>query len=136
MNSVVLSGRLTRDPEIKSGAENKVASYTLAVDKGYKVNEGEPGADFIRCVTFGKNAEFAEKYLHKGIKIIVTGRINTGSYVNSDGVKVYTTDVVVNTHEFCESKSAAGSTERSDAASPDGFMRVPDGIENEEVPWM
>lgn len=146
MNQVILTGRLTADPEVRySQGDNSIctARYTLAVDKGYKVREGESTADFIRCVAFGKLGEFAEKYLHKGIKIAITGRINTGSYTNNDGQKVYTTDVVVTQHEFCESKSSSGGAasstnggaSSSNQQSSNGFMSIPDGIEDEDLPW-
>jgi len=110
MNKIILVGRLTRDPEIRYSQQSNtaVARYTLAVDRPVK-REGEPQADFLRCVAFGKTAEFAEQYLQQGIKIAVTGRIQTGSYTNRDGQKVYTTDVVVESQEFCESKAASAS---------------------------
>lgn len=137
MNKVVLIGRLTKD--VTTG--NGVAKYTLAVDRKYK-KEGEPTADFINCVAFGKSAEFAEKYLHKGTKIAVVGRIQCGSYTKQDGTKVYTTDIVVEEQEFAESKSAAqeGSAPASTipfptATNSDGFMNIPDGID-EELPFM
>ena len=112
MNKVILMGRLTRDPEVRySQGENAtaVARYTLAVDRRFNRNNDEQTADFINCVAFGRSGEFAEKYLHKGTKIAVTGRIQTGSYTNKDGVKVYTTDVVVEDQEFAESKNASGA---------------------------
>lgn len=139
MNKVILIGRLTRDPEVKySQGENAtaVARYSLAVDRRFK-REGEANADFIPCVAFGKPAEFAEKYLRQGMKIAVTGRIQTGSYTNKDGVKVYTTDVVVEEHEFCESKGTSGSGSASTAApqtDENGFMGIADGID-EELPF-
>ena len=144
MNKVILMGRLTRDPEVRySQGENAmaVARYALAVDRKYNRNNDEQSADFINCVTFGRNGEFAEKYLRKGIKIVVTGRIQTGSYTNKDGVKVYTTDVVVEEQEFAESKnnssnnagSSSDSTPSYDSAG-DGFMNIPDGID-EELPF-
>lgn len=105
-----------------------MARYSLAVDRKYK-KDGEANADFINCIAFGKNGEFAEKYLHKGTKIAVVGRIQTGSYTNKDGQKVYTTDVVVEEHEFCESKNYSNSAPTQNA--PDDFMQIPDGIENE-----
>ena len=116
MNKVILMGRLTRDPEVRySQGDNAtaVARYTLAVDRRFNRNNDEQTADFINCVAFGKSGEFAEKYLHKGTKIAITGRIQTGSYTNKDGVKVYTTDVVVEDHEFAESKNSAGSADNS-----------------------
>ncbi|MFG6338191.1 MAG: single-stranded DNA-binding protein [Lachnospiraceae bacterium] len=147
MNKVILMGRLTRDPEVRySQGENAmaIARYTLAVDRRFNRNNDEQTADFISCVAFGRSGEFAEKYFHKGTKIAVTGRIQTGSYTNKDGVKVYTTDVVVEDQEFAESKSAsqqagneyapAGRTESAPMAAGDGFMNIPDGID-EELPF-
>ncbi len=146
MNKVILMGRLTREPEVRySQGDNAtaVARYTLAVDRRFNRNNDEQTADFINCVAFGKSGEFAEKYLHKGTKIAITGRIQTGSYTNKDGVKVYTTDVVVEDHEFAESKNSAGSADNSGfapagrpapAAAGDGFMNIPDGID-EELPF-
>ena len=138
MNKSILIGRLVRDPEVRySQGQNSiaVARYTPAVDRKYK-KEGEATADFISCVALGKNGEFAEKYLRQGVKIAVTGRIQTGSYTNKDGVKVYTTDVVVEEHEFCESKSSSSSNESHTPAPTDenGFMDIPDGID-EELPF-
>ena len=141
MNKVILMGRLTRDPEVRYGAgENStaVARYTIAVDRRFK-RGGEQSADFIGCVAFGRNAEFAEKYLRQGTKIVLTGRIQTGSYTNRDGQKVYTTDIVVEEQEFAESKAAAagnggqGNYSRPSAATSDtdGFMTIPDGIDDE-----
>ena len=111
MNKVILMGRLTRDPEVRySAGENSmaIARYTIAVDRRFK-RDGEATADFIGCVAFGRQAEFAEKYFRQGIKIAISGRIQTGSYVNKDGVKVYTTDVVVEDQEFAESKAVSDS---------------------------
>ena len=140
MNKVILMGRLTRDPEVRYGAgENStaVARYTIAVDRRFK-RDGEQNADFIGCVAFGRNAEFAEKYLCQGTKIVLTGRIQTGSYTNRDGQKVYTTDIVVEEQEFAENKAAAsnggqGNYSRPSAApsDADGFMNIPDGIDDE-----
>ncbi|MDE6903020.1 MAG: single-stranded DNA-binding protein [Lachnospiraceae bacterium] len=146
MNKVILMGRLTRDPEVRySQGDNAtaVARYTLAVDRRFNRNNDDQTADFINCVAFGRSGEFAEKYLHKGTKIAITGRIQTGSYTNKDGVKVYTTDVVVEDQEFAESKNSAGSADNSGfapagrpapAAAGDGFMNIPDGID-EELPF-
>lgn len=133
-------GRLTRDPEVRySQGENStaVARYSLAVDRRYKKDGDEQTADFINCVAFGKNGEFAEKYLHQGMKIAVTGRIQTGSYTNKDGVKVYTTDVVVEEHDFCESKTFSQSNAggRPSPADADGFMNIPDGVDDEGLPF-
>lgn len=143
MNKVILMGRLTRDPEVRYSqgqTASAVARYTLAVDRKFK-REGEANADFINCVAFGKLAEFAEKYLKQGVKIAITGRIQTGSYTNKDGVKVYTTDVVVEEQEFCESKNGSQQSQNQQPAqSPygpangDGFMNIPDGID-EELPF-
>ena len=133
MNKVIIIGRVVRDAEIRysQGASSTcIARYTLAVDRKFK-QEGQPTADFIKCIAFGKLGEFAEKYLHKGIKIAVTGRIQTGSYTNKDGQKVYTTDVVVEEQEFCESKSSNQSqgNDRPQTSSDD-FMSIPDGVED------
>lgn len=144
MNKVILMGRLTRDPEVRySQGENSlaIARFTLAVDRRFK-RQGEQDADFISCVAFGKSAEHAEKYYRQGLKIAVTGRIQTGSYTNKDGQKVYTTEVVVEESEFAESKAASsegGSYQPSarptpSAAAGDGFMNIPDGID-EELPF-
>lgn len=136
MNKVILIGRLVAEPEIRySQGENAsaIARYRLAVDRKFK-REGEANADFISCVAFGKNGEFAEKYLHKGTKIAVVGRIQTGSYSNQEGQKVYTTDVIVEEHEFAESKSSGGSGQQSGQTDSDGFMNIPDGID-EELPF-
>ena len=181
MNKAILMGRLTRDPEIRyTQGDNPmcIARYTLAVDRRFSRSAGNDGnnADFIPCVCFGKTAEFVEKYLKKGTKMAVTGRIQTGSYTNRDGVKVYTTEVVVEDQEFAESKNASGnsnfggnggyngggnnnygggnsgynggnssydSSRRTEQApaqnagssdSLDGFMNIPDGID-EELPF-
>ena len=138
MNKVILIGRLTRDPEVRySQGENPIAiaRYSLAVDRKFK-REGEQKADFINCIAFGKNGEFAEKHLHKGTKITVIGRIQTGSYTNREGQKVYTTDVVVEEHEFAESKAVSqqGNGPAPTLPGSDGFMNIPDGID-EEVPF-
>ena len=112
MNKVILMGRLTRDPEIRYSQGERstaVARYSLAVNRTFK-RDGEPDADFINCVAFGRQAEFAEKYFHKGIRIVITGRIQTGSYTNKDGVRVYTTDIIVEEQEFAESKQQVIAT--------------------------
>ena len=138
MNKVIEIGRLTKDPDIRySQGENTtcIARYTLAVDRKFK-QEGQPNADFISCIAFGKLGEFAEKYLHKGIKIAVTGRIQTGSYTNKDGQKVYTTDVVVEEQEFCESKSSNQSQQNErPQQSSDDFMSIPDGLDDTGLPF-
>jgi single-strand DNA-binding protein len=141
MNKVILMGRLTRNPDIRYSAGEKstaIARYTLAVDRRFK-RDGEPTADFINCVAFGRSAEFAEKYFQQGLKIVISGRIQTGSYTNREGVKIYTTDVVVEEQEFAESKRSQESNGQNMAPSapatgPDGFMNIPDGID-EELPF-
>ena len=143
MNKVILMGRLTRDPETRvstGDAATSVTRYSLAVDKRFK-RDGDQSADFINCVAFGKTGEFAEKYFRKGMKVAVTGRIQTGSYTNKEGQKVYTTDVVIEEQEFAESKGASDgySNGYHEQAAPssavgDGFMKIPDGIE-EELPF-
>ena len=134
MNKVVLIGRLVSDPETRyTQGENPtaIARYRLAVDRRFN-REGETKADFINCVAFGKQGEFAEKHIHKGMKIAVVGRIQTGSYTNKDGVKVYTADVVCEEHYFCESKSSSGSgTAPSQQNGSNDFMDIPDGMEDE-----
>lgn len=136
MNKVILMGRLTRNPEVRYGQGEDplaIARYTLAVDRRF-VKDNQQSADFISCVCFGKSAEFAEKWLKQGIKICITGRIQTGSYTNKEGVKVYTTEVVVEEQEFAESKkSQEGAAGRPvpGNADADGFMSIPEGIEDE-----
>ena len=156
MNKVILMGRLTREPDVRysqnSDGSMAVARYTLAVDRRRaRTNSdgAEQTADFISCVVFGRGAEFAEKYFHQGIRIVVSGRIQTGSYTNREGQKVYTTEVVVEEQEFAESKASSDSYAASHpqqnaapapsmpspgAASADGFMNIPDGID-EELPF-
>ena len=149
MNKVILMGRLTRDPEVRySAGENAlaIARYTLAVDRRFR-RDGEASAEFIQCIAFGRAAEFAEKYFRQGLKIAVTGRIQTGSYTNREGQKVYTTEVVVEDQEFVESKAASDNyaashprTSAPEASMPnpgtaaEGFMNIPDGID-EELPF-
>ena len=149
MNKVILMGRLTREPDVRysqnADGSMAVARYTLAVDRRRGRNsDNEQSADFISCVAFGRSGEFAEKYLHQGTKIVVTGRIQTGSYTNKDGQRVYTTDVVVEDQEFAESKAVSeshmnGGFQAAPAPAPsapagDGFMNIPDGID-EELPF-
>lgn len=134
MNKVILMGRLTRDPDTRwtqGETPTAIARYTLAVDRRYK-KEQEQTADFINCVAFGRGAEFAEKHLRKGTKIAITGHIQTGSYINREGNKVYTTDVIVEYQEFAEKKDATAETKPAEA--PDEFIRIPDGLE-EELPF-
>ena len=140
MNKVILMGRLVRDPEVRysQGAESTtVARYTLAVDRRHRANN-EASADFISCIAFNRAADFAEKYLKKGTKLVITGRIQTGSYTNKDGNRVYTTDVIIEEQEFAESKKDDG-TNGSSPKGPyptgqDGFINIPDGID-EELPF-
>ncbi len=146
MNKVIIMGRLTRDPDVRYSQGEQataVARYTVAVDRRFaKKDSQDQTADFISVVAFGKAGEFAEKYFKKGTKVIVTGRIQTGSYTNKDGQKVYTTDVVAEDQEFAESKnsgssnsdSAQSSGDAAPSASGDGFMNIPDGID-EELPF-
>ena len=153
MNKVILMGRLTKDPEVRySQGETPmaVARYTLAVDRRQaRGNNNEQSADFINCVAFGRAGEFAERYFRKGTKIAITGRIQTGSYTNKDGVRVYTTDIVVEEQEFAESKNASSGNEGgyqnngyngggynrpAPGGAGDGFMNIPDGID-EELPF-
>lgn len=137
MNKWLGIGRLTAEPEVRySQGENPlcIARYRLAIDRKYK-KEGEQEADFISCIAFGKQGEFAEKYLHKGMKIGVEGRIQTGSYTNKDGQKVYTTDIVVEAHEFCESKGTASSpAPHNDDDDAEGFIPI-GNIPDEELPF-
>ena len=152
MNKVILMGRLTRDPEVRYSQGEQataIARYTVAVDRRFRRDGDSQTADFIGCVAFGRQAEFAEKYLRKGTKIALTGRIQTGSYTNREGQKVYTTEVVVEEQEFAESKASSDSYAASHpqqnaapapsmpgpgSASADGFMNIPDGID-EELPF-
>ncbi len=152
MNKVIVMGRLTRDPDVRytQGEQSMaVARFTIAVDRKYKKEGDGQSADFLSCVTFGKIAEFIGKYCHQGTKLVVEGRIQTGSYTNRDGIKVYTTDIVVESAEFAESKAAAGqesgktgdgqeargneNREKNTAVDADGFMSIPDGLEDEGI---
>ena len=143
MNKVILVGRLTRDPEVRyTQGENQtaIARYTLAVDRRFK-RDGEPTADFINCVVFGKSAEFAEKYFRQGLRVAISGRITTGSYTNKDGIKVYTTEVTVEDQEFAESKAESEANKTSvqqatqtNTTTGGEFMNVPDDIP-EELPF-
>lgn len=154
MNQVILMGRLTRDPDVRYSQGSQpiaIARYTLAVDR--RSRNDEQSADFISCIAFGKGAEFAEKYLQQGTKILIRGRIQTGSYTNRDGQKVYTTDVVVEEHEFAESKASASQNSGSNyggynnysqeprqsapaisSSVGDGFMSIPDDLDDEGLP--
>lgn len=146
MNKVILMGRLTRDPDVRysqtANGSMAVARYTLAVDRRFK-KDGEANADFISCVAFGKVGEFAEKYLHQGTKIVVEGRIQTGSYTNKDGNKVYTTDIYVENCEFAESKATseqngvntAPARPKPSNVDTDGFMTIPDNVDDDGLPF-
>lgn len=151
MNKVILMGRLTRDPEVRYSQGERamaIARYTLAVDRRGRrsQDDGSQTADFIQCVAFDRAGEFAEKYFHQGTKVLVTGRIQTGSYTNRDGQKVYTTDVIVEDQEFAVSKNASqgaghdGGYQAAQRPAPasaigDGFMNIPDGVEDEGLPF-
>ena len=154
MNKVILMGRLTRDPELRYSnrgeEQTAICNYTLAVDRRQRNQDGNAQADFIPCTAFGRAAEFAEKYFTQGLRVLVTGRIQTGSYTNRDGVKVYTTTVIIEEQEFADSKGAAGSDGQGGSSysrpaasarpepanvSPDGFMNIPDGVEDEGLPF-
>ena len=143
MNKVVLMGRLTRDPAVRYSQGERamaIARYTLAVDRRGRRNENEQNTDFINCVAFDKAGEFAEKYFRQGMRVLISGRIQTGSYTNKDNVKVYTTDIVVEDQEFADSKgSDAAGESRQERPEPstigDGFMNIPDGVEDEGLPF-
>lgn len=139
MNKVIIVGRLTANPETRYSTDgNAVTTYTVAVDRRYK-KKGEPEADFLRCVSFGKGAEFAEKYFARGMRIALSGHLQTGSYTNREGRKIYTTDIIVEEHELAQSKSEGDSAPKeATPAEPqypepdkDGFVNVPDGLEDE-----
>ena len=142
MNKVTLIERLTRDPETRySAGENAtaVSKYTLAVDRKYK-RDKEPTADFINCIAFGRNGEFTDKYFRQGMKVAIYGRIQTGSYTNKDGNKVYTTDIVVEEQEFCECKSKQNQSQEEQKPpfrpdGDDGFMNIPNNISDDELPF-
>lgn len=141
MNSVQLVGRLTKDPDVRyADSGTSIARFSVACDRRFK-RDGEDGADFIPCVAFGKTAEFMDKYFYKGKRIGLNGRIQTGSYINKEGQKVYTTDVIVENVEFVESKGSddngGGFSQRPEPSSAigDGFMNIPDGVEDEGLPF-
>ena len=136
MNKWTGIGRLSKDPDIRYSTGEKstaVARFTLATDRKFK-KDGEPTADFINCIAFGKTAEVIEKWVHKGTKIAVIGHIQTGSYTNKDGQKVYTTDVMIEEVEFCESKGNNNSNQSAPQESNDNFMNIPDSID-EKLPF-
>lgn len=139
MNKVILAGRFTRDPEVRyTNDGTSIARFSIAVNRRFVKEGSDQKADFLNCVAFGKSAEFIEKYFRKGMKADLSGRIQTGSYTNKDGVKVYTTDIVVEEIEFGESKGSSQTQTASPTpnpeADPDGFMNIPDGID-EEMPF-
>ena len=152
MNKVILMGRLTRDPEVRYSQSEQsmaIARFTLAVDRRFKRDGDQQSADFISCTAFGKTGEFIERYCHQGTKLVVEGRIQTGSYTNKDGNRVFTTDVVVESCEFAESKAASGSSSDTNSnansnynnnqsgmsVDADGFMNIPDGVDDEGLPF-
>jgi single-strand binding protein len=149
MNKVILMGRLTRDPEVRYSSGERsmaIARYTLAVDRRGRRSEGsEQTADFIPCVAFDKSGEFAEKYFRQGMRILISGRIQTGSYTNKEGQKVYTTEVIIEDQEFADSKNSSGGSTSSgynesfrpspENASSEGFMNIPDGVDDEGLPF-
>ena len=151
MNRVILMGRLTKDPDIRYTQGERsmaIARYTLAVDRrgrrGQDSSAEQQTADFINCVAFDRAAEFAEKYFRQGMRVLISGRIQTGSYTNKDGIKVYTTDIIVDDQEFADSKGAASgegggyqptSRPAPSSAIGDGFMNIPDGVEDEGLPF-
>lgn len=130
MNKVILMGRLTRDPDIHKTDKTVIARFSLAVDRRFKA-EGQPSADFISCVAFGKTAEFIDKYIKQGVKIALEGRIQTGNYTDKDGVKHYTTDVIAEAVEFAESKRVTEENTQEPPAESNGFIEIPEGIEND-----
>lgn len=143
MNRAILMGRLTRDPEVRYSSGEKsmaIARYTLAVDRGFKRggDSNEQTADFIPCIAFDKAGEFAEKYFRQGMRVLISGRIQTGSYTNKKGQKVYTTEVIIDTQEFADSKveNTVGRSKKQEAnVDADGFMNIPDGVDDEGLPF-
>lgn len=148
MNRVILMGRLTKDPEVRYSQGDHImaiAKYTLAVDRRGRKNQdsNEQSADFINCVAFDRTGEFAEKYFRRGMRVLISGRIQTGSYTNKDGVKIYTTDVIVSDQEFADSKNSSGSgndfhpTSRPEpsGAAGEGFMNIPDELDDQDLPF-
>lgn len=135
MNNVILCGRLTRDPVIRETTQMKIATYTLAVERARKAPDGTRGADFINCKAFSKTAEFAQNWLHQGMKIIVRGRIETGKYTNKEGQTVYTTEVIVDEHEFAEKKDADDQKTITGSKPTDEFVPIPDNLDDEGLPF-
>lgn len=137
MNKVILMGRLTRDPEVRYSQGERsmaIAKYTLAIDRRKTQQNSDPGADFINCVAFDRAGEFAEKYFRQGLRVLVSGHLQTGSYTNKDGQKVYTTDVIVESQEFADSRRD-GSGAGSRGSKDDDFMNIPDNVEDEGLPF-
>lgn len=140
MNKVIISGRLTRDPETRYSGETCVAKFTLAVNRIYK-KDGEPSADFINCTAFGAKAEFAEKYFRQGLKVAIVGRWQTGSYTNKNGQKVYTNDCIVESQEFDQTRSERQAEEHNTQPAPEptpqgeDWMSVPDNLDDESLPF-
>ena len=143
MNKAILMGRLTRDPEVRYSSGERsmaIARYTLAVDRGFKRggDSNEQTADFIPCIAFDKAGEFAEKYFRHGMRVLISGRIQTGSYTNKEGQKVYTTEIIIDTQEFADSKgeSTGGRNKKQETnIDADGFMNIPDGVDDEGLPF-
>lgn len=143
MNRAILMGRLTRDPEVRYSSGEKsmaIARYTLAVDRGFKRggDSTEQTTDFIPCIAFDKAGEFAEKYFRQGMRVLISGRIQTGSYTNKESQKVYTTEVIIDTQEFADSKgenTGGRSKNRETNVDADGFMNIPDGVDDEGLPF-
>ena len=137
MNKVILMGRLTRDPEVRYAQGERsmaIAKYTLAIDRRKTQQNSDPGADFINCVAFDRAGEFAEKYFRQGLRVLISGHLQTGSYTNKDGQKVYTTDVIVESQEFADSRRD-GSGAGSRGSKDDDFMNIPDNVEDEGLPF-
>lgn len=144
MNKAIIMGRLTRDPDVRysqgNGDSMAIARYTLAIDRRGSKNDGEQKADFIPCVAFGKAGEFAEKYFHQGLRVLVSGRIQTGSYTNKEGQRIYTTEVIAESQEFADGKGNSSSENTTVPRIPDqtdaeGFLNIPDGVEDEGLPF-
>ena len=132
MNTLILTGRVVRNPDVRFGRDGKisVAKYTLAVQRDFKNKEGKYEADFIDCVCFGRQAEFVEKWVKQGTKLLVTGNVRTGSYEKKDGTKVKTYDMIVEKHEFCESKSSQKKQDdQQRQPAPENWMDIPDGVD-------
>lgn len=137
MNKVILMGRLTRDPEVRYSQGERsmaIARYTLAIDRRKTQQNSDPGADFINCVAFDRAGEFAEKYFRQGLRVLISGHLQTGSYTNKDGQKVYTTEVIVESQEFADSRRD-GSGAGSRGSKDDEFMNIPDNVEDEGLPF-